>query len=383
MASKKHDFTRTEIMAGALVLATAVVLAGFIAVVQGLRPPEEADPYSASFSSIIGLKEGAEVRFGGMVAGRVESITPDPENQTKIRVSLNVKPGTPLNDDSIATIEQLSLTSEKHLEISTGTEEASPLDPGSEIKAVTKSGGFIDLPDLDGLVGGSENLIDDLRKLLGVQAALREEEDGGEELPSATELAGDLRKLLGVQDALEEEETGGAELASVAKVTGDVRDLIGVPEAKAAEAAGEDEFISLTDVTGEVGDIFDKYEPELGEIIEGIDPLVASAQDLLNELNSVLTDNRESIDGSLEGVESIVSELDENLEDLMASLQTTMDNAKGFSGQAAALLEDNRPVIEGMLTDLNKAVRNINALLHTLKQQPQAVLWGKPAEGRK
>lgn len=383
MPSKKHNFTRTEFTAGALVLASAVVLAVFIAVIQGLRPPKVTDQYVTTFTSTIGLKDGAEVRFGGMVAGNVEEIIPDPVNQTKIRVTVGVEPGTPINQDSIASIEQLSLTAEKHLEISTGTEEAASLAPGGVLKSVTKTGAFIDMPDLGGLVGGSEDLIGDLRKFLGVQAAQNEAAAGGEELPSVTVIAADLRKLLGVEEVLAGEANGGDELASVSKLTGDIRDLIGVPEAKAAEAAGTDEFVSLADITGNVGDIFDKYEPEIGQIIEGVDPLLEDAKKLLNQLNNILSDNRDSIDGSLESVEKITSDLSEKLEDLLASLQTTLDNTKGLTEHAAAIVEDNRPVIEGMLGDIDKAVRNVNALLQTLKQQPQAILWGKPPEGRK
>ena len=41
------------------------------------------------------------------------------------------------------------------------------------MQVVNSGYGFIDIPDVDGLVGGSEQLIADVRDFLGVEAAKR------------------------------------------------------------------------------------------------------------------------------------------------------------------------------------------------------------------
>jgi len=43
----------------------------------------------------------------------------------------------------------------------------------------------------------------------------------------------------------------------------------------------------------------------------------------------------------------------------------------------------NRPVIEDLLGDLGLATQNLGVFLQELKNQPQSVVWGKPAQGRK
>ena len=61
--------------------------------------------FSADFTSIIGLNLGAEVRFGGVKAGKVLEIAADPEDRSRIRVVFEVPADMPVNHGSVATIE--------------------------------------------------------------------------------------------------------------------------------------------------------------------------------------------------------------------------------------------------------------------------------------
>lgn len=380
---RKHDFTVKEIQAGALVLVSVVVLVGFLAVINGYRPPEEVRVYHAKFSNTLGLKKGAEVRFGGMLAGRVDTIAPDPADQTQIVVTAKLQPTVPVNVESIATIETLSLTAERHMEISTGTPDAARAADGAELKSVTKSGGFIDIPNIDGLVSGSEDLIGDLRDLLGVKQALEAETSTGEEMARLTAITQDVRDLLGVGEAKEAEAAGEGEAANVTRIMADLRRFLGVQEALKAEAEGKGELVELTQITGEVGNIFKKYEPQLQEIVGKVPAMQDSVQKLLDQLNGLLEKNGDSLGNTLKGVEDLVTKLRDNSQDLIDSLKGTLDNANKLTGSAAEFLEANRPALEDMLGDLNKTVTNLNGLLGTLKNNPQSVLWGKPLEGRK
>ncbi len=381
--TKKHDFTKKEIMAGALVLTTVAVLIGFIAVIEGLRPEQETHAYFAQFTNTIGLKETADVRFGGMLVGKVAGITPDPEDRSKIRVAVAIQPGLPVNAESIATIEQISLTTDKHLEISTGTPDATLLEPGLGLKSVTKSGGFVDIPNVDGLVSGSEDLIADLRDMLGVQEAKQKEDAGEEEMASVTRITQDVRNLLGVKEAVIAENAGEAEMASVTRITQDVRDMLGVQEAKAAEAAGEGKLVALTDITAEVGGVFETYKPQLDEIVGKVAPMQDSVQKLLDELNAALSDNRASLDTTVENVAAIMEKLNAEMQGLLEQVDGTLKNTEGLTGDLSTFVAANRPVIEDLLGDLGHAVQNLGVFLQELKNQPQSVVWGKPAQGRK
>lgn len=380
---KKHDFTVKEIQAGALVLLSTAVLAGFIAVINGLRPPEQVNTYFAKFSNTIGLKQGAEVRFGGMLAGHVAEIRPDENDQTQLIVEAHVRPDVPVNAESIATIETLSLTSDRHLEISTGAGDAPKSADGAELKSVTKSGGFIDIPNIDGLVSGSEDLIGDLRDLLGVEEAKEQEAASGEEWAKLTSITKDVRDLLGVEEAAKQEAAGEGEAANVTRIMADLRKFLGVQEALKKEAEGTGELVEITQITEDVGKIFKKYEPQLQGIVEKVPAMQDSVQKLLDQLNGVLEENADSIGNTLKGVEDIVTKLRDNADDLVSSLKDTLENAEGLTGQASEFLEANRPMLEDMLGDLGKTVNSLNVLLNNLKNHPESVLWGKPAVGRK
>jgi ABC-type transporter Mla subunit MlaD len=380
---KKHDFTKKEILAGALVLATAAVSLGFVALIIGWRPEKPVTIYHARFANTIGLKANADVRFGGMLTGNVTEIVPDPEERDQIRVTVAVDPTVPVNAESVATIEQISLTAEKHLEISTGAKEAPLIEPGGTMRSITKSGGFVDIPNMDGLISGSENLIDDLRKLLGVQEAMAKENAGEEEMASATRITADLRKLLGVQDALAEEKASGQEFPAITQITQDVRDLMGVQEAKAKEAAGEGKFTAVADITSEVGGLFDRYKGQLDGIVAKVQPMQDSVQQLLDQLNATLSDNRGNLDQTLANVAGITTQLNAEMQGLMEQVSGMLTNADTLTGDLSQFVATNRPVLENLLGDLGQVVQNLNVFMQEIKTQPQSIVWGKPAQGRK
>ncbi len=384
MADKKHNFTGTEIKAGLLVILSAVVLVGFVAVIKGMRPPQEANTYFAKFTKINGLDAGADVRFGGVLAGRVIEIAPDPEDQSQILVKADVWPNFPVNDASETTVGQTTLTAAMHLEISTGSKDANPLPPGSTIPAITTAGGFIDMSGMDALLA-------DARDFLGVEEAKAEAAAEDKPLPTILKIASDIRNLIGIEEALEKsEEDGTGEIPSVMQIAQDIRDLIGVPAAKEKAEEEGTEFPSVTEITGSVTGVFEKFEPTLTEILDKVAPIEDSVQDLLSELNDVLEDNRPTIESALGNLDGILSDaatmvdsLEEQLQGLLDTLQDTLNNTEGLTGEALDFLEDNRPAIEDIILDLQLTLRNLNEFSRTLSEQPQAVIRGKTPEGRK
>ena len=413
MASKKYNFTRTELTAGLMVIASVAVLAGFVVVIENLRAEPEYKTLYARFTSTVGLNANAMIRFGGLEVGKVASVIYDPEDQSQILLELKVDPKTPVNESSRATIEQTTLTAEKHLEISTGTKDASLVPAGGDVKVINSGYGFIDLPNVDGLVGGSEMLIADLRDFIGVEAAKKNEAEGKGELASIERLAGDVRALLGVKEALERHKadgsepinvakltedlakllgveeaekaaaTGGEELPSVTRITGDVRDLLGVKQAKAEAVAGGADPANLENIIGNVDGMLEKYDPQIGTILEKVPPLQDSATRVMTGVAGTLEDNKESIDKIAKDVSGVTATLNEELETTLAALTKTLEHVQALSGETQELVHQNRPAIEDLMGDLGHLIQNLNVLLEDLKAHPQAIIFGKPESGRK
>jgi phospholipid/cholesterol/gamma-HCH transport system substrate-binding protein len=92
-------------------------------------------PYYTRFSgSVSQMRTDTAVLFGGIPVGRVTDVRIDPANSELARVDFVVREGTPIRDDSQATIEIQSIAGGVGLQISRGTTNSRLLSPGSEVK---------------------------------------------------------------------------------------------------------------------------------------------------------------------------------------------------------------------------------------------------------
>ncbi|MDQ7246401.1 MlaD family protein [Dongia sedimenti] len=115
-------------------------------------------PYYTRFSgSVSQLRTDTTVLFGGIPVGRVTDVRIDSENSELARVDFVVREGTPVRDDSQATIEIQSIAGGVVLQISRGSKEAKLLSPGREVK-----GG---VSPLERLVAQAPNLLNKLTQI--------------------------------------------------------------------------------------------------------------------------------------------------------------------------------------------------------------------------
>ena len=90
-------------------------------------------PFRTYLRNAAGMEPGTAVLFGGITVGRVSAVQPDTTDPTRIEISLEVKQSTPLNARSVAEVGSVSLMSAPVLTISTGSNTAPRLTPGSTI----------------------------------------------------------------------------------------------------------------------------------------------------------------------------------------------------------------------------------------------------------
>ena len=100
---------------------------------------------TAEFSSIAGIKDGAEVQVAGVPVGTVVEVALDPENYSAV-LSLEIDDMVALQDDSIASVKSSGLLGGKLISISPGGSDVI-LEDGDEIIDTTPS---ISLEDLIG-----------------------------------------------------------------------------------------------------------------------------------------------------------------------------------------------------------------------------------------
>jgi len=333
MPAKQHDFTATEIKAGILVLASFVILVGFLVAIRGCGPKgDTAKTYYAAFNDISGLNRGADVRFGGVRVGRVIVIEPDPDDRAQIRVTAEVEGDVPVNFGSVATIEQVTMTTEKHLEISTGAADKE-LHKSGDVLRSSGGGGLFDIPDLEGVTSRLETMLDGLNALIGVNG----EDDGSPETVDLAEVLASLKTTL---------DEG----------------------AKVARGAGA---------------VIDDNREGIGQIVARLAALEKTANELMVQLSEVISENRGSIHQSFDNLEELTGELNKRVDELVVTLQTTFKYLQDLSGNSSDLMDDQRPTIEEMLLNLQETTRNLKEFSRILADQPDALIRGKGKQGRK
>lgn len=96
-------------------------------------------------SSVAGLTSGSSVGFNGIKVGEVQSFALDPDDGRKVQVLISVNDGTPVRENSRASIQSLGLTGGSGIQITPGTPD-SPLlvataeDPIPTIQADRSAG---------------------------------------------------------------------------------------------------------------------------------------------------------------------------------------------------------------------------------------------------
>jgi phospholipid/cholesterol/gamma-HCH transport system substrate-binding protein len=123
----------TEAKVGAFVLGCFSILAFTIVYLVNAEFSRDAVPYQTYLRYAGGLEPGASVLFGGINVGKVTAVRPWSSDPTRIEILLEVKNGTPLNEKSVAKLGLVSIMNSAALSISTGSNDAKRLAPGSSI----------------------------------------------------------------------------------------------------------------------------------------------------------------------------------------------------------------------------------------------------------
>jgi len=146
----------TEKKVGFFFMAGLVVLGVMLELGERWNPFEKSIPYVTYLSSTTGLKVGDPVRLAGVEVGKITRI--DIEDG-RVKVGFEVKPGTRIRTDSVATIRLTNLLGGQFLGISFGTQTADILAPGSEVKSR-------EIANIDVIVDNVSDLTKDARTFL-------------------------------------------------------------------------------------------------------------------------------------------------------------------------------------------------------------------------
>jgi phospholipid/cholesterol/gamma-HCH transport system substrate-binding protein len=126
------------VLVGSVVLVVLAALVVFVLWLARTEFSRNVDVYYTYFTgSVAGLQGGSAVRYRGVPVGSVGAVEIDPTNIERIRVTLNLNPGTPIKVDSVASLEIAGITGGSYVEITGGTQSSPALTaPDDQIPVI-------------------------------------------------------------------------------------------------------------------------------------------------------------------------------------------------------------------------------------------------------
>jgi len=280
----------TEAKVGAFVLGCAAILAFTIVRLVNAQLNGHTVPYRTYLRYAGGIEPGAQVLFGGIDAGKITAVRPWSSDPTKIEILLDVKDNTPLNEKSVAKLGLVSVMTGAALSITTGSNDAKRLPPGSII-ASQEAASLDEITDKMAVVADNANgLITEVRVQLGG-------------------ISGDARTLLANLNTV----AGKANQQKIQAVLDNVNAMIATDRPKIDRLTDELNALSqhadqtIQNVNGTVSDLREPIRNDLANL----QSTLFQAKQLLGDMQVLVRANDYKIDDTIEHLRTATENLDE------------------------------------------------------------------------
>ncbi len=286
----------TEAKVGAFVLGCFAVLTFTVIYLLNAQFGGETVRYRTYLRYAGGLEPGASVLYGGIDAGKVTAVRPWADDPTRIEILVEVKKGTPLNEKSVGKLGFVSVMNSAVLSITTGTNDAKRLPPGSVIPSQEAA-------SLDEIAGKLANVADSANKLM---AQAQGELNG---------VTGNVNHLLANLDTM----TGPRNQKKVQAILDNVDGLIAEERPKLDRLTDQLATVSqhadntIQNVNGTVTDLRDPMRKDVVELQTTLE----QARDLLQSMQTLVRANDYKIDDTVDNLR----EATDNLNQLTNSLK--------------------------------------------------------------
>jgi ABC-type transporter Mla subunit MlaD len=280
----------TEAKVGAFVLGCFSILAFTVIYLMHTQFSGDTVPYRTYLRYAGGLEPGASVLFGGINAGKVTGVRPWATDPTRIEILIEVKQGTPLNEKSVAKLGLVSIMNSAALSITTGSNDAKRLAPGSSITSQEAA-------SLDEIAGKMAAVADNANALI-TQA--KGELDG---------ITGDARNLLANLNTV----TGPPTQLKVQAVLDHVNGILATEGPKIDRIS--DQLVTLSQHTDETVQnvnrtVTDVREPIRKDLAE-LQNTLQQARQLLSDMQVMVRANDYKIDDTVENLRMATDNLDQ------------------------------------------------------------------------
>jgi phospholipid/cholesterol/gamma-HCH transport system substrate-binding protein len=286
----------TEAKVGAFVLGCFSVLAFTLIYLINAQLGGHTISYRTYLRYAGGLEPGASVMFGGIDVGKVKAVRPAASDPSKIEILLDVKDNTPLNERSVAKLGLVSVMSSAALSITTGSNDAKRLPPGSTIPSQEAA-------SLDEISGKLTVVADNANGLI---TEVRGELHG---------ISGDARTLLANLNSV----TGQPNQQKIREVLDNVNAMLATERPKLDRLIDQLNTLSqhadetIQNVNGTVSEVREPIRKDLAELQNTL----LETKRLLADMQGLVKANDYKIDDTIENLRTAT----ENLDDLTESVK--------------------------------------------------------------
>jgi phospholipid/cholesterol/gamma-HCH transport system substrate-binding protein len=280
----------TESKVGAFVLGCFSILAFTVIYLINAQLGGPTVPYRTYLRYAGGLEPGAQVLFGGINVGQIRAVRPWSSDPTKIEILLDVKQNTPLNEKSVAKLGLVSVMSGAALSITTGSNDARRLSPGSAIPSQEAA-------SLDEIAGKMAVVADNANSLI---TQTRGELEG---------ISGDARSLLANLNTV----TGKPNQQRLRAVLDNVNEMLATERPKIDRLTDQLNALSqhadetIQNVNGTVSDVREPVRKDLTELQNTL----LEAKQLLADMQVLVRANDNKIDDTIENLRTATENLDQ------------------------------------------------------------------------
>jgi phospholipid/cholesterol/gamma-HCH transport system substrate-binding protein len=312
-ARESMESKRENVLVGLFTLVAAALLVVVVLLLSGTFG-KGTTSYRAYFKNAGGLAPGSEVRYaGGPPIGRVEKVTSDPANSTRMEIEFAVDPSVPVKTDSLAEITSNSPLGDNFLGIRPGSLTA----PRAQNGAVLNSVEYTSLADVAGMIAQLEPNANNL-------------------ITSLNERVDTLKITLDrVNDLLNDENRKN--------ISGTVAELHGILSENRA---------NLKNTLSNVNAVSARLNP----LIDNFNKTAAQANDTLSHIDAVIGEDRP------------------DLHKAIASLRLSLDQAVNITGQLNSTLNANSENLDEILDNLKHITDNMNEFTETIKTRPYTLI---------
>jgi phospholipid/cholesterol/gamma-HCH transport system substrate-binding protein len=314
------DSKKEQAVVGLFVIIVVILLVVTIFMMSGRISGGDVT-YRAYFKNAGGLEPGSQVRYaGGPSVGHVDKVRPDPRDSTRMEVEFAVRPDTPVKTDSTARITSTTPLGDNFLEIRSEDAAAPKAAAGATLKSIEYSS-FADIASMISELGPNANdLIANLN-------------DRTEQLQVTLDRVNDL-----LNDR------------NRSNISGTLANLNGMLDEDRSNIRG-----TLT----HLNDSSAKFSP----LIDDFRKTAAQAQDTLSHLDATISEDRPDLKKSI------------------AEMQRVLASAQDLTEQLNRTLGGNSENLDEILDSLRRATENLNEFTDTIKTRPYTLLrstGGKP-----